>query len=119
MSHHHGSDSGKLSPKRDVCSKGHAKSNSSHQSHNPKDMYNCHGDSINVGDFDYLWKMFPFTFCDASDHIVVYCEQRKVMVKRMEQILGTRHEEPLLVMKTSFSIGKRKHFCTHCNMNGH
>lgn len=113
MSHHDGSDNGKFSPKRDECSKWHAKSNSPHQSDNPKDRYKRHGD------FNNVWEMFPCTFCHATNHCLVDCEQRKVLVKIMEQILRTRYEEPLSVMKNSLSMGKHKKFCTHCSMNGH
>lgn len=119
MSHNDGSDDGKLSPKRYECSKGHVKSSPHCQSHNSKEKFKCHGDFGNVGDIDYLWEKFPCTFCDAADHCVADCEQHKVMVKRMDQILGTKHEESLPVMKTSFLMGKRNHFCIHCSVNGH
>lgn len=72
-----------------------------------------------LGNFDYLWDMFPCKFCDVADHCVANCEQNKDMVKKMDQIIGIKHEEPLTSFKTSLSMGKRKHFCTHCNMYGH
>ena len=59
------------------------------------------------------------TFCDAVDHCVTDCEKHKTMVKRMEQILGTRYEGSLLVMKTSLLMGKHKNFYSHCSMNAH
>jgi len=93
MSHHDGRDNDKLSPKRDKWSKGHANSSPHLQSHSPKDHYKFHGDFKNVGNFDYLWDMFPCTFCDAIGHCEDDCEECKVMVIRMDQILGTKHEE--------------------------
>lgn len=108
MSHQDGSDNGNLSPKRDECFNGicMSSSNPHHQSYNPRDMYKCHGYFPNVGNFDYLWDMYPCTFCNVAHHFVADCEQHKVMVKRMDQILGIKHQKPPSNLNTSLSMGK-------------
>ena len=68
---------------------------------------------------DYLWNMYPCTFCDAFDHCVAICEKHMVMVKRMDQITGIKHDESPSPLRTSLSLSKRKYFCTHYKMHGH
>lgn len=91
-------------------SKGHAKPNSPHQSHSPNDMYKCHGYSITLFTYDHLWKSFPCMFFHASNHYVVECKQWKELVKKKDQIIGKRHEEPLLGLETYLSMGSVRTF---------
>ena len=42
-----------------------------------------------------------------------------VMVKRMDHILGIKHDEYPSHLRNSLSTSKRKFYCTHCEMHGH
>lgn len=83
ISHQDGGDNANFSPKRDECFKGPCMSSSipHHQSCGPRDRYQSHGIFPNVSNFDYLWYMYPCTFCDATEHCVDICEKCMVMVK--------------------------------------
>ena len=102
MSHQDGSDNGNLSPKRYESIKVLFMSSSSphHQSYSPRDKYKFHGNFLNVGNFDYLWDMYSFTFCNVVEYCVVDCEKHKVMVKRMDQIHGINRVKPPLSLNT-------------------
>ena len=121
MSHQDGGDNVHLSPKRCECFKGPCMSSSNPhcQSCNLRDKYKSHGCFPNVGNFDYLWDTYPCTFCDAVDHCVVVCEQLMVTVKRMDHIVGIKHDESPSHLRTSLSASKIKYFCTHFKMHRH
>jgi len=89
------------------------------QSCSPRDRHKYHGHFPNAGNFDYFWNMYPCTFYDAFDHCVVICEKFMVMLKRMDNIIGMKHDEYPSHERVSFSVSKRKSFCTHCQMNEH
>lgn len=86
MSHQDGSDNSNLSPKGYECFKVIfiSSSNPHHKSYNPRNTYKCRGIFLNVGSFDYLWEMYPCTFCNAAHHCGCNYEQHKVMVKRVD-----------------------------------